>query len=304
MSSAPNPSTILLDAPAKDYAEALAQFAVLQARDGDDVNPLCRSQLLTHGQRAARAIVLIHGMTNCPHQFVQLAPLLYERGFNVLMPRMPHNGLLDRNTTALSKTTAGELAHYGTQASNIACGLGERVFVAGISAGGNIAGWAAQFLPVVDSAILIAPSFGIVPPLRLGNATANWLAGGLLRLLPNIMTQRLRPFTEGPPHGYLGFSSKGLGAMLLLGDEVKRGARATKPAARQIVLILNAADPAVNNPMTLSIARHWEQHGGNVTIYTFSADRKLIHDIIDPQQPRQQVAEVYPILLDLIDKLG
>lgn len=304
MTSAPQPPTTPLDAPAQDYAEALAQFAALQARDGEDVNPLCRSQLLTHGQRAARAIVLIHGMTNCPQQFVQFAPLLFERGYNVLIPRMPHNGLLDRNTTALRQTTAEGLAHFGTQVSNIANGLGERVVVAGISAGGNVAGWVAQFVPTVDTAILIAPSFGIVPPLRVGNATANRLAGGLLRLLPNIMTQRIRPFTEGPPQGYFGFASKGLAAMLLLGDEVQRAARTTKPAARQILLIINAADPAVNNPLTQTVAKHWENHGGQVTTYTFSADRKLIHDIIDPQQPQQQVAEVYPILLDLIDKLG
>jgi pimeloyl-ACP methyl ester carboxylesterase len=305
MDSAPRPSAILSPpvVPAKDFAEAQTQFATLQALDGDAVNPVCRSQLLTHDRRTDRAIVLIHGMTNCPQQYEQFASLLLAKGFNVLIPRMPANGLKDRNTKALATLTPATLETFGTQVINIACGLGERVMVAGISAGGVIAAWLAQFRPEVDAGIIIAPSFGITPRLRVGNTAVSNAATFILRALPNIMTQRIKPFTEGPPQGYFGFATHGLAAMLRMGDEVRRAARTQAPKARTLLLITNDADPAVNNPIAIHLAYQWEQRGARTVHYAFSADRKLIHDIIDPQQPQQQVAFTYPILLELIDGL-
>lgn len=283
--------------PARSYAEAMQHFAALQALDDDAVNPSCRSQVLTHGDVAERVVVLLHGMTNCPQQYVQFAPLLFERGCNVLIPRMPGNGLLDRNTRALGRLTVGAMTRAATETVNIAAGLGRHVTVAGISAGGVVAGWMGQFLPNVDAAMLIAPSFGIVPK---ANRAVNHLATLLLTILPNIMTQRFKPFTEGPPQGYYGFATRGLAAMLRLGDTVRRAARTTAPACKSFALILNAADPAVNNDVTLRLAARWQTHGAKVTNYTFSADRHYIHDIIDPQQPQQHVAEVYPVLVDQI----
>ena len=66
--------------PATDYEMALARFAQVQAQEEADaaLNPVCHSKLLTHGRKVERAIILMHGMTNCPQQYVELAPLLYE----------------------------------------------------------------------------------------------------------------------------------------------------------------------------------------------------------------------------------
>ncbi|NJP05386.1 MAG: hypothetical protein HC837_07070 [Chloroflexaceae bacterium] len=82
--------------PTTTYAEALARFAQLQAQDDATINPLCCSQLLSHGDTTEHVVVLIHGMTNCPHQYRDLAPFLFEQGYNVLLPRMPHNGRTDQ----------------------------------------------------------------------------------------------------------------------------------------------------------------------------------------------------------------
>lgn len=298
MSQSPSTSSA-----ARDYASALAGFAQLQAQDGAEVNPVCRSQLLTHGAATDRAIVLIHGMTNCPQQYADFAPRLFAQGYNVLIPRMPRNGLADRNTRSLADLTITELTAFSNQICDIAVGLGQRVTVLGISAGGVIAAWAAQFRPDVDAAVIIAPSFGIVPKVPVANATANWLAMYLLLGLPNIMTQRIRPFTEGPPQGYFGFATRGLARMIRFGAPVFQMAKKQKPVARAIRFILNAADPAVNNAMAQQLAARWQAHHAAVSIYTFPADRKLIHDIIDPQQPQQQTAYTYPILLEEIAKL-
>src|SRR5262249_19229734 len=78
--------------PAVDYAAAEAKFPALQDLDGKDVRGECCSTLLTHGARMPRVYVLLHGLSNCPRQFVKFAPLLFARGANVLAPRMPFHG--------------------------------------------------------------------------------------------------------------------------------------------------------------------------------------------------------------------
>ncbi|HLY29655.1 MAG TPA: alpha/beta fold hydrolase [Ktedonobacterales bacterium] len=284
-----------------DYTTAMEQLAALQALDGDDVNSVCRSGALTHGETTDDAIVLIHGMTNCPQQFSDFAPLLYARGYNVLVPRQPHNGLADRNTRALAKLTVAELKAYGEQVTDIARGLGRRVTILGISAGAVIAAWLAQFRSDVDRAVVVAPVFGILPELPSAiNDTANWLTMQILLALPNIMTQSFRPFKEGPDYGYLGFSSRSLGTVMRLGQEVFRAAKATAPAARSIVVTSNQNDEAVNDRMTEHLVERWRAHGAQASIYTFARSERLGHDIIDPRQPNQRTSYVYPILLDLI----
>jgi len=74
--------------PAHDYAEALLLVAALAPRTPGDRERV-RTELLTHGVRTPRVIVLFHGVTNCPAQFDSLGRLLYERGANVLIPRLP-----------------------------------------------------------------------------------------------------------------------------------------------------------------------------------------------------------------------
>ncbi|NJP05385.1 MAG: alpha/beta hydrolase [Chloroflexaceae bacterium] len=55
---------------------------------------------------------------------------------------------------------------YASESVDIARGLGRHVTIAGISVGGTIAGWAAQFRADVDCAVLIAPALGWVSCTR------------------------------------------------------------------------------------------------------------------------------------------
>jgi carboxylesterase len=289
--------------PAPDHAAAEEKFAALQALDGDDVNSVCRSQLLTHGAKVERAIVLMHGMTNCPAQYVKLAPLFFERGYNILIPRTPRNGLTDLNTDDLKNLTAQEMTTHGDQVIDIARGLGEQVTVVGLSGSAVIAAWLAQFRADVDKAIVIAPVFGLLPNWPVFGTRANHAVAGLLDLLPNIMTQSLMPFKEGPAHGYLGFATHGLSHTMDLGAVVFKAAQTTPPAARRVLMVMNDADPAVNNAMIRDLTTRWKKTvPDRVDFYSFPASMGLIHDIIDPQQKQQKTDLVYPILLDLFTK--
>jgi esterase/lipase len=286
--------------PAADYAAAVAKFEALRAQDGANVNPVCGSKLLTHGERTKRAVVLVHGLSNCPQQLAQFSPLLFERGCNVLIPRMPHNGTFDREGRDMRFLTAAELCRFSDAIADIAQGLGERVTVAGLSGGGVIVAWLAQHRADVDRTVLIAPAFGVLPTLPVLNDIVNRGAIRLLQLLPNMMTEKVRPY-DGPKRASSGFATKGLAAMMLQGLAVTRLAKRRKPLARSIQVVLNENDSAVNNAMTRELMRLWERRGvGRLAAYTFGKELGLIHDLIDPEQPKQQTSLVYPILRDLV----
>jgi carboxylesterase len=247
------------------------------------------------------AVVLVHGLSSCPRQFAQLAALLHERGCNVLVPRMPHNGSVQRDGAELRHLTAEKLCRFTDDIVDVARGLGERVVVAGLSGGGVAAGWAAQFRTDVDRAVLIAPGFGITPTLPALNMPANRLFLAFLRVLPNVMKQKVRPYNEGPQHAYGAFATKGLAAMMAQGLAVLRAARGHRPGAKAIQVVLNESDNAVNNAVTRELVRRWRRRGApRVDVFSFGREHRLIHDIIDPEQTRQQTALVYPVLVRLL----
>ncbi len=286
--------------PAADYATAEAKFTALQAGDGADIREDCRSTLLTHGVRTPRVYVLLHGLSNCPKQFVQFAPLLFDRGANVLMPRIPRHGNVDLTGGELAKLTPDELCRFGDAVIDIARGLGDQIFVLGLSGGGVLASWLAQVRPDVERVVLVAPSFGVLPAARPLSVVVNGFAFWLFRALPSRMIPRA-PGSQWPPHAYSGFASHGVTAMLQQARAVLYGAKRKRLAARSALVILNDHDRAVNNDLTRRLIRRWRQHAaGAVATYTFANDLLLIHDVVDPTQPKQQTAYVYPILLKLL----
>src|SRR5262245_7057051 len=221
--------------PAVDYAAAETKFAALRDLDGKDVRGECCSTLLTHGARMPRVYVLLHGLSNCPRQFVKFAPLLFARGANVLAPRMPFHGGVDLSGRELAALTPEDLCRYGDAVIDVARGLGEHITVMGLSGGGVLAAWIAQVRADVNFAVLLAPSFGVLPYIPLLSEQVNQAATWLVGALPNRMVSRTRT-TQGPPHSYRTFASHGVTAMLRQGLAVLKGAKRAKPAASSVLV--------------------------------------------------------------------
>lgn len=294
---------ILAPIPAQNFEEAQARFALLQAAEGDKLAPYCRTTLLTHGKRTPQAIVLIHGFTNCPYQFQKLAPLLHARGHNVLNLRLPGHGYADRLTTQLIEMTEGALIDSTTNAVDIACGLGEQVTVIGFSLGGVIAGWVAQQRPDVKGAVLISPAIGI----QALPANRRRLYGHLLALLPNFYQwwhPSLKEQPVEPLHAYPRFASHALATLLRIGLIVRDSVGRSRPSARQVMVITNPSDRVVDNQTVAQVVAAWRAHGIAVTTHSFPAEWQLLHDLIDPLQPEQQVERVYPLLLEWLAEAG
>src|SRR3984893_4240787 len=98
--------------PTADYAEAVSRFQRIQKMEGPELNPVCRSILLTHGIRTERAVVFFHGYTNCPQQFSELGHIFYDMGYNVFIPRLPRHGMADRKVENLSPLKACQFGNY------------------------------------------------------------------------------------------------------------------------------------------------------------------------------------------------
>lgn len=148
------------------YNRSVAAIARRQAIDDSVAAPGARSILLARGAPTARAIVLLHGLTDSPRQFEAFAYLLHADGNNIYVPRLPQHGLRGKDVSVLSALTAGELTGVADSVVNEVRGLGDSIVVVGLSMGGTIGAWIAQQREV-SRVVLIAPAIepGRIPSL-------------------------------------------------------------------------------------------------------------------------------------------
>jgi len=283
--------------PVESYAEAEQRANQLRAQEPPEMNPVCQLQMMTHGEKVDRAIILVHGYTNCPQQFKELGQRFYDSGYNVLIAPLPHHGLADRMTEAQAQLNAEELAGYADEVVDIAQGMGDQVVMMGISAGGVTTAWAAQNRPDIDKAVIISPAFGYKQiPTPLTATVMN-----IYTLLPDgfVWWDEELQIEITPDYAYPRYSKHALVQILRLGFSVQADAKSSKPAAQKIVVVLNPTDDSINNPLTMTVVNNWQAHGANLTTFEFDEDLQLQHDLIDPSQPYQQIDVVYPRLIEL-----
>jgi alpha-beta hydrolase superfamily lysophospholipase len=277
------------------YEAGIQIAASLKDLDGPNVNPVCHTRLYTQGGRTERSLVLLHGFTNCPQQFDALGKHFYELGWNVLIPRYPRHGYSDRLTTSIAELRSEHLIAVANRAAEAGAGLGERLTVAGLSLGGILTGYLAQTRDGIERAVLIAPMFGLRPIPAWGLAAMTQLAN----VLPNFYIWWDSKLKDkiGPQHGYPRFATKAYAALFETGSALQRAARTSAPKAQQIHVITNAAEPRLDNRFTFQLVEQWRRHGARVSTYEFSASDRLPHDLIDPDNPEQNTALAYPVVI-------
>ena len=285
---------------APGYEEAVKRIQALQALDTEEVNPLSYTSLLTHGHKTSKAILLLHGYSNSPRQYVRLAEEFYGRGYNVFVPRIPRHGLKDRVTTALKDLTEQELLSYTREVLDILQGLGEQVTVLGCSMGGVLALWAAQQSADISLVCAISPALAYhVLPLALTPLVVQ----AFLRM-PNRFRwwdEALKDAPVPPLHAYPRFATRGLAHITNIGLKVRALARRAEPKAGSVLVVVNPTDESVDNSHARQIVERWQALGAqNIRLYEFDPQLKLKHDLMDPDQPAQQVDVVYPILIELV----
>ncbi len=280
------------------YDEAIARARAVMALDDETIASNAHTMLLDRGTRAPWAVVLFHGLTNHPGQFVEFAPLVHALGANVYAPRMPFHGYADRLTDALAGLRAQALVEKAYAAVDIACGLGERVAVLGISMGGLQCAYLGAYCEDVAVSVPIGPDFGL---LHLPYGVTKALETVLLAL-PNIFMwwdPRVRA-AQRPKTAYPRFCTHALMQTLLVGEAARDAAKKDAARAGRIATIVNRADPAVNNAITSEVVALWKRRRSSGIELIEYTDLPENHDIIDPDNDLARTQLVYPRLIEAL----
>jgi esterase/lipase len=189
--------------------------------------------------------------------------------------------------------TAHALQDVANLSVDIATGLGDTVIVFGVSLGGNVAAWTAQFRPVYR-VVIAAPALGLSHlSTSLQSPTMELL------LLAPAYSQGQSADTLRPDRT-LGWSTRGVGEMLKLGHTVRRAADERRPLARDIRVIANLADRTVNRSAIDELVEHWEARGAPVSYYELSDTLNLPHDVVDPDEKGARTDVTNPLFLALL----
>ncbi len=289
-------------APVLDYETALSRVQAIQGRElaTPGFNPELQTILLTHGEKTRQAILWFHGYTSATLQFKSLAELCYQRGCNVLVPCIPHHGLLDRMTTEVSKFKAAELIQFSDEMVNVVHGLGEQVIVGGLSLGGVMTCWAAQERADISTAIIIAPFLGA----RIIPADLTKLVAYGVQLLPDIKQwwdAEKKENCDGPAYAYPRHSTRSLGQIMQLGFRVSGLGCRKPPAAAKIWVVINDHDELVNPTMIMRLVETWKRSKARqLQVFHFPDELGLPHDCISVEQPKGNTKLVYAELMKML----
>jgi pimeloyl-ACP methyl ester carboxylesterase len=276
---------------APSYSDAVIRISTRQRQDDSIAVTNGRSILMTHGARAPRVYILLHGFTDAPTQFAAVGAHLFADGANVYIPRLPHHAERASPLRAIARVRSDELARFADSTAEIARGLGDTIVVVGLSAGGVLAGWIAQYHPEVQRTVLIAPA---IAPGRLGEDEGGALVV-LASKLPDI-ERASAPIDTARPENIPGISTRGLAELLTLGRRVHADAETRSPGVRNIVFLLNEGDQTVSESAALDLAQRWLDRGAGVWAYRFTAASKLPHNVMELTSHGGNTELVYPIV--------
>lgn len=283
------PATTSVD-PAADRAAALDRLDGLTGRD-EGIPESTRTRLLEPDGPAPVTIVVWHGFTNAPAQFLAVAEVLRDAGYRVLLPRMPHHGLPDLLNRELTTLTDAELVEQVDTCIDIAAGLGDEVWVVGLSAGGVMASWASATRDEVRRAVamapLVAPNGFPMPAVRL--------CVKFPRVVPRHYLwwdAKAKAELAGSPHAYPGFPMRGVVPFLHLSESLFDGSVAAGHRLERFVLVTNESDEAVGQDAARAFAKSvFADAADYFAEAVIDPDLKWDHDFVDPWSPAGGSAE-------------
>jgi alpha-beta hydrolase superfamily lysophospholipase len=205
------------------YNDSLKKIRAMQACETTGYNPSLKTILLTQGKKAKKAVLWFHGYTAATLQFKPLAELCFEKGYNVFVPCIPHHGMKDRMSDEVSKVRMKELVQFTNNMVDVMHGLGDEIVVGGLSMGGVMASWVAQYRADVATALIIAPFLGArIIPTKM----TPWVVAGI-GILPDIKQwwdSEKKMDGDGPKYGYPQYSYKSLRQILKMGMKIRTDA--------------------------------------------------------------------------------
>ena len=287
--------------PAHDFAEAMGKFSALEERESPlPLSPEGKSRIFTHGKKTERAFVLLHGLTNCPEQFVPLAGILFQSGANVVIPRARYAGYADTMNAVQGLQSGQDLLDQAAEGLDIAAGLGDRVTLVGLSGSAVAAAWMAKNRGGIASVLLLSPFFGLA-----GHPV--WMIDSLSAILskaPNFYKwwdDELKEKIPRPSYAYPRYGTFCMADTIQLSRHVRANLAARPLQAGRLDILTTGTDKGANNILTGQLAADWSaRNPGRVTLFEFPEKDGVPHDMIDPNQPDAKIRIVYPKILELL----
>jgi hypothetical protein len=146
----------------------------------------------------------------------------------------------------------------------------------------------------VARVVLVSPALGL-------SHVSSYAAVPLMNLslrVPNI-SKHDPPDTVRADRA-LGWSTHAIGQMLRLGKAVREASEVRAPAAREILVLVNAHDGTVNRDAIDEQSARWLALGGRVTTFELRDSLALPHDIVDPDERTGRIAITHPVLVALL----
>lgn len=287
--------------PARDVQEAMEKFAALEKMESAlPLSPEGKSRLFTHGKKTDRVFVLLHGLTNCPEQFVPMARILFQSGANVVLPRARYAGYADRMNAVQGLQSGQDLLDQAAQGLDIAAGLGDRITLVGLSGSAVAAAWMCQNRSGIESTLLLSPFFSLA-----GHPV--WLVDSLAAVLskaPNLYkwwNDDLKENLPGPPYAYPRYGSRSMAETIQLSRYVRARIQTHPITSGRLDILTTGTDQGANNVLTDQLAAQWQaRNRGRVTLFEFPKADGVPHDMIDPNQPDAKLQISYPKILELL----
>jgi len=288
-------------APASTPAEAITRFAAIEKAEAAlPLRPEGRSRIFSHGYKTDRVFVLLHGLTNCPEQFVPFARILFASGANVVVPRSRYAGYADRMNAEQGLQSAQDLIEQAATGLDLAAGLGNRISVVGLSGSAVAAAWMAQNRPGIEQVVLVSPFFGLHGhPVPMIDGLAS-----LLAIAPNTYKwwdDQLMESLPGPAYAYPRYGTFCMADTIRLSRNVRANFDSRPLQTSRLDILTTGTDKGANNALTGDLARKWSvQKPGAISIHEFPESEGIPHDMIDPNQPGAKTGLVYKKLLEVL----
>jgi len=286
---------------APSWQTSLDLVAEMTAADDDSIAPDCRTQFLNHGAPTPTVHVLLHGYTNAPAQFREIAQACFDDGANVLIPRIPYHGYLDPMTRELSNLTPDVLEAFCNQVIDASAGLGDRLIVTGLSLGGLLVGYVGKMRDEVAEARLISP---FIQP----KAVPEWVGrpfDAAMRALPDIYSWWNPKLQEKEISGTWAtpkFSMKAVAAQIAFRHHTEQLDSARTNRLERVLLMVNDADIAVRNDVARRfVAEQLEPLSETTEVAELNKALGFTHDVFEPNGDNRDKMDavrdnVWPIL--------
>jgi carboxylesterase len=237
---------------------------------------------------------MLHGYTACPSQFDALAKIFYDRGYNVYIPREPHHGIVG-DSRQYSPMDAADMVQYASTSVTRGSGLGKHVGVIGLSGGGVLATWAAQYRDdVVQRALVLSPFY---------RPAASQVPAWQIRPLAMLYGNKILPdnFSEQP---HKGFSFYGLGQYLKIVENYDTNKNL--PNLQRLALVYSEGDTAIDHNLAQKIPSQLAAANPQTSYEQYAIPKTwgVGHDIVMANQPdiNHHEAELFARYVELYEK--